>query len=145
MPISSNYVQLNIASSMSFQLRAGSATIFPDESQQSQRRLEPHQARKTDQLKRGNANTQWQDQAAYYEVVGPYADGAPASRSGASPATISALSVGAVDKAAFPPPDRYINIPYRKNGDETELVYVYNQSGQRVFATTQSSTIDFFV
>ena len=106
---------------------------------QTQSRVETRQEENhTVQLESSSADTQWNDQPAFYEVVGPYVDSAPTTRN-----TLP-------ERAALPPADRQIAIPYNKADREHAnkgkyLIHSYNQNGQQVFAATERSTIDFFI
>ena len=152
MPISGKSFQLNIASTLSFQLRAGFAAVRQDPNPES--RLEQRKAEATDELRENATDAEWSRQSPFYEVVGPYVDSVPATQRRSAPATITALPVHENTKAALMSAQSTSGNYYaQKSAQEygefanSQMMHThsYRQNGQRVPMMTQTPIVDFFV
>ena len=158
MPIAGRAIQFNIGSILSVQLKAG----FIAARQNSQWKPEPQtelwQERAAGQLKKNGADAEQRGQWDFYEVVGPYADGASSIQQEAVAATITALPAH-VDGKAVPisteaPSSNYgtikaysasANMRQEPINGQNGYLHSYNQNGQRVFMTIETNTVDFFM
>ncbi len=149
MQMSGRYFQFSVGSAVSFQFKAGFTSTYYDR-QQTENRLKPGHEEEFARSKGRVIETRKNEEAPFYEVVGPYSNGSAASTRRAAPTTI-ALPAQASEEIALVSAEllstnRQIAGVNQESADG-EMVYVhsYNQNGQRVFAMTETPTIDMTI
>ena len=156
MPISGRSFQLNIASSLSFQLRTGFAAVR--HAPNPENRLEQRQAETANELRENATDAEWDRQSPFYEAVGPYAAAASTTPQKAGPAAMTALPPHSNNKVALKPAEPASGnyypaaLPQRSTQERREFAegqpaytHSYRRNGQRVFMMTQTPAVDFFV
>lgn len=147
--------QFSIGSTVSFQLRAGFTSTYHAKPEQDNQ-LEPqHREESARQQKRAIMSRRVKE-TPFYEVVGPYSDGAATSPYKNALATIALPTHASAEAksipALIPPSEHQIALPnsaevevQQKFLDDEVYVHSYNHSGRRVFAMAETSTIDLFI
>jgi len=147
--------QFSIGSTVSFQLRAGFTASYYSKPQQDDQ-LESQHEELAKPSKRAIVSRRVKE-TPFYEVVGPYSDGSATSPHKNAPATVAlpahASEEAALAPAVIPPEEHQIVQSYRKEVEvhqkfsdgETVYVHSYNQSGQRIFAMVETSTVDLVI
>ncbi|MFC1716188.1 hypothetical protein ACFL6S_21125 [Candidatus Poribacteria bacterium] len=148
--------QFSVGSAVSFQFQAGFTSTYYAR-QQPDNRLKPRPGAELARPSDHGLEATRSAEAPFYEVVGPYSNGAAASTPRAAPATIAlpaqASEEIALVSAELPSTNRQIAEAYRREAEthhkfadgETAYVHSYNQNGQRVFAMTEIPTIDMTI
>ncbi len=156
MQMSGRFFQFSVGSAVSFQFKAGFTSTYYARQQPENRLKSRHEEELARSKNRGIAARR-NEEAPFYEVVGPYSNESAASTRRAAPTTIALpaqASEGiALVPAELPSTDRQIAKAYRKEAGvhqkfadgETVYVHSYNQNGQRVFAMTEIPTIDMVI
>ena len=149
MQISGRSLQFNIDSAISFQFRAGFTSTYYA-GQRPEKQLKSHHEEELARSKNLGIEGEWREEVPLYEVVGPCSNESAASTRRAAPGTI-ALPARASEEATLVSAellsrDHYAAEAYQELANrQTAYVHSYNQNGQRVFATTESSTIDLVI
>lgn len=156
MSISGKLFQFNIGSNISFQFKANYASIHNNRAQAgdhpNQRRAE-----ELDKSDRPADKAKWNKQDRFYEVIGPYVNG-PAALAQKPNSAMFELPERTVEESALMPTeasssDGHIASAHQWGGrtqqnlsrGRSEYIHSYNKQGQTVFATSQTSVVDFFI
>jgi len=158
MSLSGKIFQFNIGSAISFQFRAGFASISYDKSR-SGNRQDPQQVEKLEESRK-LVEARQRGQSDFYEVVGSYANESSVPAQRVYPAMI-ALPERAVERAALMPTESSSGSSgaaraYRREtearrelanrkSEYIEYIQGYNRHGQKVVGMLELPTIDFVI
>lgn len=156
MSISGKLFQFNIGSNISFQLRANFASIHNNRAQ-AEDHLNQRRGEELEKSNRQADKAKWSKQDRFYEVIGPYVNG-PAALAQKPTSAMFELPERIVEESALLPTeasssDRHIARAHQwrgrtqqnLSGRRTEYIHSYNRDGQTVFATSQTSAVNFFI
>lgn len=158
MPVVGRAIQFNIGSILSVQLRAGFVAAGHSSKYKPEPQVEPRQERAAGELRKNGADAKQRGQSDFYEVVGPYVDGAPPTQQGTVAATMTALPAHVDGKTALIPTEApsshygtiktysaSVDMRQKSVNGQNGYVHSYKHNGQRVFMTTKTATVDFFM
>jgi hypothetical protein len=154
---SGKFFRFNIGSTVSFQLKAGFASISRDELQPGNQ-LNPHQGKKVDGSRRRDLDAEQHQQANFYEIIDLHTDGSPDPTQTTYPATLSLAERTAI-RAALESADTssdnrdttesYHRKVQRKladrNAEYMEYIQSYDRNGQKIIGVFELPVIDFVI